>query len=167
MVTTTATFSHHRKYTVSSPRQHFLIWLIVRKWFHGFHQIVRHKYKETSPTCLTLVVRLTNPRRQLCPKVTFESMSAQWTLYTTSFQKCLSWSHLKNISLFRIEGFSWQLRRNKRSLSIYGLREDPSLCSFSLWLETRPKWRNLPLTQSLPTHWMPCVPLWNPFPGTT
>ena len=65
-----------------------------------------------------------------------------------------------------------QLRQNtKRSLSIYGLREDPSLCSFSLWLETRPRWRNLLLTQSLSTHWVPCVPLWtwwwNPFPRTT
>ena len=167
MVTTTATFSHHRKYTVSSPRQHFLIWLIVRKWFHGFHQIVKYTYKETSPTCITLVGRLTNSSSATLPQSNFWVDECSVDLIHNFFQRCLSWSHLKNISLFRIEGFSWQLRRNKRSLSIYGLREDPSLCSFSLWLETRPRWRNLPLTQSLPTHWMPCVPLWNPFPGTT
>ena len=68
MVTTTATFSYHRKYTLSSPRQHFLIWLIVRKWFHGFHQIVRRKYKET---CITLVVRLTNSSSATLPQSSF------------------------------------------------------------------------------------------------
>ena len=176
MVTTTAAFSYHRKYTLSSPRQHFLIWLIVRKWFHGFHQIVRHKYKETSPTCITLVLRLTSiPLRQLLSQSNFSVDECSVDLIHNFFPKKPFLISLDEYFTFSDWGFFLTLNSSVETLrghylsTVYAKTLLSALSHYDwkpdLGDETSSWHKACPLTECPVFHPEPGGE--TPFPGTT